>query len=176
MASGWFSRLCDLRPHSRVPRSKAVVPRVSIEVTQTSSANLHVPVLAEIATPALAEVTHRGSTPTGILAPALSDVSILSRSTQDTVENLVSGLTDSVCMKTISPKANYSLDLTLSKGHIDRIHRFRILVMGRANAGKTTILQRICNTTDQPEVFNGDGKKVDATMVQGSLAVRPSPH
>ncbi|KIO03610.1 hypothetical protein M404DRAFT_611050 [Pisolithus tinctorius Marx 270] len=170
MASGWFSRLCDLRPHSRVPRSKAVVPRVSIEVTQTSSANLHVPVLAEIATPALAEVTHRGSTPTGILAPALSDVSILSRSTQDTVENLVSGLTDSVCMKTISPKANYSLDLTLSKGHIDRIHRFRILVMGRANAGKTTILQRICNTTDQPEVFNGDGKKVDATMVQGSLA------
>ncbi|KIK19945.1 hypothetical protein PISMIDRAFT_106606, partial [Pisolithus microcarpus 441] len=38
--------------------------------------------------------------------------------------------------------------------------RFRILVMGRANAGKTTILQRVCNTTDQPEIFNGKGEKV----------------
>ncbi|KAI6151552.1 hypothetical protein BKA82DRAFT_162692, partial [Pisolithus tinctorius] len=36
-------------------------------------------------------------------------------------------------------------------------HRFRILVMGRANAGKTTILQRVCNTTDEPEIFNGKG-------------------
>ncbi|KIK15486.1 hypothetical protein PISMIDRAFT_115114, partial [Pisolithus microcarpus 441] len=38
--------------------------------------------------------------------------------------------------------------------------RFRILVMGRANAGKTTILQRVCNTTDHPEIFNGKGEKV----------------
>ncbi|KIK14443.1 hypothetical protein PISMIDRAFT_687998 [Pisolithus microcarpus 441] len=41
--------------------------------------------------------------------------------------------------------------------------------MGRANAGKTTILQRVCNTTDQPEIFNGEGEKVDAAVVQGSL-------
>ncbi|KAI6111734.1 hypothetical protein EV401DRAFT_252881 [Pisolithus croceorrhizus] len=41
--------------------------------------------------------------------------------------------------------------------------------MGRANAGKTTVLQRVCNTTDQPEIFNGKGEKVDATVVQGSL-------
>ncbi|KIN97987.1 hypothetical protein M404DRAFT_158673, partial [Pisolithus tinctorius Marx 270] len=46
---------------------------------------------------------------------------------------------------------------------------FRILIMGRANAGKTTILQRVCNTTDKPEIFNGEGEKVDATVVQGSL-------
>ncbi|KAI5996002.1 GTP-binding protein, partial [Pisolithus orientalis] len=46
---------------------------------------------------------------------------------------------------------------------------FRILVMGRANAGKMTILQRVCYTTDQPEIFNGKGKVcVDATLVQGS--------
>ncbi|KAI6155567.1 GTP-binding protein, partial [Pisolithus tinctorius] len=38
--------------------------------------------------------------------------------------------------------------------------RFRILVMGRANAGKTTILQRVCNATDQPEIFNEKGEKV----------------
>ncbi|KAI6002184.1 hypothetical protein F5J12DRAFT_841422, partial [Pisolithus orientalis] len=45
--------------------------------------------------------------------------------------------------------------------------------MGRANAGKTTILQRVCNTTDQPEIFNGEGQKVDPTVVQGSSKVRP---
>ena len=27
---------------------------------------------------------------------------------------------------------------------------FRILVIGRANAGKTTLLQRVCNTTEDP--------------------------
>jgi GTPase SAR1 family protein len=37
---------------------------------------------------------------------------------------------------------------------------FRILVIGRANAGKTTILQKVCNTTDEPEIHNSDGEKV----------------
>ncbi|KAG6327375.1 hypothetical protein ID866_11714 [Astraeus odoratus] len=32
--------------------------------------------------------------------------------------------------------------------------------MGRVNAGKTTILQRVCNTTDLPEVIDGKGNKV----------------
>ncbi|KAG6332790.1 hypothetical protein ID866_6302 [Astraeus odoratus] len=41
-----------------------------------------------------------------------------------------------------------------------RIGRFRILVMGRANAGKTTILQQVCNTTNLPEIFDGEGNKV----------------
>ncbi|KAI6109222.1 hypothetical protein EV401DRAFT_2199693 [Pisolithus croceorrhizus] len=63
----------------------------------------------------------------------------------------------------------YGLDPAKAQEHIDRIGRFRILVMGRANAGKTTILQRVCNTTDQPEIFNGKGEKVDAAVVQGSL-------
>ena len=38
--------------------------------------------------------------------------------------------------------------------------RFRILVIGRANAGKTTILQRVCNTTEQPKIFNREGHEV----------------
>ncbi|KAG5637658.1 hypothetical protein H0H81_003679 [Sphagnurus paluster] len=46
-----------------------------------------------------------------------------------------------------------------------RVRRFRILVIGRANAGKTTILQKVCNTTDQPEIYNAKGKKVDETVV-----------
>ena len=38
--------------------------------------------------------------------------------------------------------------------------RFRVLIIGRANAGKTTILQRVCNTTEQPEIFNQEGDEV----------------
>ncbi|KAL4066359.1 hypothetical protein V8B97DRAFT_2025504 [Scleroderma yunnanense] len=56
-----------------------------------------------------------------------------------------------------------------TKEHFDRIGRFRILVMGRANAGKTTILQRVCNTTDLPEVFDGKGNKIDAKIVEASI-------
>ncbi|KAG2037986.1 hypothetical protein BDR03DRAFT_862964 [Suillus americanus] len=38
--------------------------------------------------------------------------------------------------------------------------RFRILIIGRANAGKTTILQRVCKTRENPEIYNSDGEKV----------------
>ena len=30
---------------------------------------------------------------------------------------------------------------------------FRVLIIGRANAGKTSILQRICDTMDSPVVY-----------------------
>lgn len=43
---------------------------------------------------------------------------------------------------------------------VNRAGRFRILIVGRANAGKTTILKKICNTTDDPEIYNSQGKKV----------------
>jgi hypothetical protein len=42
----------------------------------------------------------------------------------------------------------------------NRIPRFRILIMGRANAGKTTILQRVCKTREAPEVIDRNGNKV----------------
>ena len=32
--------------------------------------------------------------------------------------------------------------------------RFRILVIGRANSGKTTLLQRVCDTTDDPCIYD----------------------
>jgi septin family protein len=38
--------------------------------------------------------------------------------------------------------------------------RFRILIIGRANSGKTTILQKICKTDENPDIFNGKGEKV----------------
>jgi GTPase SAR1 family protein len=31
--------------------------------------------------------------------------------------------------------------------------RFRVLVIGRANAGKTSILQRVCDTTESPTIY-----------------------
>ncbi|KAI6139503.1 GTP-binding protein [Pisolithus tinctorius] len=41
--------------------------------------------------------------------------------------------------------------------------------MGRANAGKTTVLQRVCNSTERPEVFDGKGNKIDGDVLQGTL-------
>jgi GTPase SAR1 family protein len=45
-----------------------------------------------------------------------------------------------------------------------KFRRFRILVVGRANAGKTTLLQKVCNTTEKPEIFDGEGNKVNLTF------------
>lgn len=42
----------------------------------------------------------------------------------------------------------------------EKCDRFRILIIGRANAGKTTVLQRICNTTENPEIYDSKGVKV----------------
>ena len=41
--------------------------------------------------------------------------------------------------------------------------RFRVLIIGRANAGKTSILQRICGTTESPIICkskNGEKREV----------------
>jgi hypothetical protein len=38
--------------------------------------------------------------------------------------------------------------------------RFRILIVGRANAGKTTILKKVCNSIEDPEILTSSGKKV----------------
>ncbi|KAJ8590501.1 GTP-binding protein [Rhizopogon salebrosus TDB-379] len=52
----------------------------------------------------------------------------------------------------------------------EKFGRFRILVVGRANAGKITLLQRICNSTEKPEIFDRGGNKIDAAVVQGSVS------
>jgi GTPase SAR1 family protein len=46
--------------------------------------------------------------------------------------------------------------------------RFRILVIGRANAGKTTLLQRVCKTTESPIVRDRWGSKIN-TDVKGTV-------
>ncbi|KAL4064056.1 hypothetical protein V8B97DRAFT_1876300 [Scleroderma yunnanense] len=46
--------------------------------------------------------------------------------------------------------------------------KFRILIVGRSNAGKTTILQRVCTTMDRPEIYNAQGERIDLNLVEGS--------
>ena len=41
---------------------------------------------------------------------------------------------------------------------------FRVLIIGRANAGKTSILQRVCDTTDSPVAWRG-GEEVHSHFI-----------
>jgi hypothetical protein len=43
--------------------------------------------------------------------------------------------------------------LSRSDTKIPRGLKFRVLIIGRANAGKTSILQRVCNTTEGPKIL-----------------------
>jgi len=63
------------------------------------------------------------------------------------------------------------LDPAKVKEHFDRIGHFRILVIGRSNAGKTTLLQRVCNTTELPDIFNAKGEKVKYPILHTFLQV-----
>ena len=58
------------------------------------------------------------------------------------------------------------LDPDEVKKHFDRIGHFRVLVIGRSNAGKTTLLQRVCNTTELPDIYTSKGEKVQYLIVQ----------
>jgi GTPase SAR1 family protein len=39
---------------------------------------------------------------------------------------------------------------------VSRDVKFRVLIIGRANAGKTSILQRVCDTTESPVIYSRD--------------------
>jgi len=41
-----------------------------------------------------------------------------------------------------------------------KCQHFRTLIIGRANAGKTTLLKKVCNSIEDPEIFSPSGKKV----------------
>ncbi|KDQ12884.1 hypothetical protein BOTBODRAFT_34030 [Botryobasidium botryosum FD-172 SS1] len=43
---------------------------------------------------------------------------------------------------------------------VARPERFRILIIGRANAGKTTILRAVCGVDEEPEVYDRRGNKI----------------
>ncbi|KIN96507.1 hypothetical protein M404DRAFT_162895, partial [Pisolithus tinctorius Marx 270] len=64
--------------------------------------------------------------------------------------------------------ATFHMDPEKAKKYLENIEKFRVLVIGRGNAGKTTILQRVCNSVDKPDVFDGEGNKIDNDVVQGT--------
>ena len=45
--------------------------------------------------------------------------------------------------------------------------KFRVLIIGRANAGKTSILKRVCETTEDPKVYrmDGQGKRTEVWFI-----------
>ncbi|KIK37747.1 hypothetical protein CY34DRAFT_92234 [Suillus luteus UH-Slu-Lm8-n1] len=52
-----------------------------------------------------------------------------------------------------------------------KFEHFRILIIGRANAGKTTILQRVCKTRENPKIYNSSGEKIDPAVLMASREV-----
>ncbi|KAG1839525.1 GTP-binding protein [Suillus subluteus] len=47
--------------------------------------------------------------------------------------------------------------------------------IGRANAGKTTILQRVCNTQENPEIYNSAGKKCGEHNIENEMVFQSNP-
>ena len=47
--------------------------------------------------------------------------------------------------------------------------QFRVLIIGRANAGKTSILQRVCETTESPVIRRVNEEKSEEILVRGAI-------
>ena len=52
--------------------------------------------------------------------------------------------------------------------------QFRVLIIGRANAGKTAILQRVCETTESPIVYRGKEEVRRPTILSANLVSFPT--
>ena len=54
--------------------------------------------------------------------------------------------------------------------------QFRVLIIGRANAGKTSILQKICETTEGPIIYRGKAREEvhGSTFLSASLISLPT--
>ncbi|KAH8980431.1 hypothetical protein EDB86DRAFT_2813719 [Lactarius hatsudake] len=51
--------------------------------------------------------------------------------------------------------------------------QFRVLIIGRANAGKTSILQRVCETTESPIIYRGESWRNDRVRRPVVLSASP---
>ncbi|KAF9465380.1 hypothetical protein BDZ94DRAFT_1307246 [Collybia nuda] len=51
----------------------------------------------------------------------------------------------------------------------EKAGRFRVLIIGGANAGKTTILKKICGTTDEPDIYDRHGTKIDVPALEPTI-------
>jgi GTPase SAR1 family protein len=77
-------------------------------------------------------------------------------------------------MSAANSEAQSSSDLPIRQGalRVEAIHaecpQFRILIMGKANAGKTTILRKVCNAKPdaKPIVYDAEGNEVQQEIQQ----------
>ena len=86
----------------------------------------------------------------------------------------------SPAMSTANKEVQSSSDLPVRQGALsaEQIHdecpQFHILIIGKANAGKTTILRKVCNAKPdaKPIVYDAEGKKVPTKVRLENLGVR----
>jgi GTPase SAR1 family protein len=80
-------------------------------------------------------------------------------------------------MSAANPEAQSSSDLPFRQGALSaeairaKCPQFRILIIGKANAGKTTILRKVCNAKPdaKPIIYDEKGKEVKVRL--GNLAI-----
>ncbi|KAF9461910.1 hypothetical protein BDZ94DRAFT_1237263 [Collybia nuda] len=53
--------------------------------------------------------------------------------------------------------------------------QFRILIIGGANSGKTTILRKICGTADEPDIYNSDGEMRGEHDITNEMVFQSNP-
>lgn len=70
-----------------------------------------------------------------------------------------------------STKSPFSIDDYRAQVIRLKCGKFRILIIGRANAGKTTILQRTCDTMDDPVIYNRKGQEVRNYSTHQSMLI-----
>ncbi|KAL4070364.1 hypothetical protein J3A83DRAFT_4358577 [Scleroderma citrinum] len=65
----------------------------------------------------------------------------------------------------------------VSSEQFDHVGRFRILVIGRSSAGKTSLLQKFCNTTEPPEIIDAKGEKLQREFhsIEDELIFKKNP-
>ncbi len=75
----------------------------------------------------------------------------------------------------VSPTHTNPIDTEQHRPRIPQI-TFRILIIGRANAGKTTILQRVCDTTESPTIYRQViyGTSLREQVRPGGLTILPA--
>jgi len=83
-------------------------------------------------------------------------------------------------MSAANKEAQSSSDLPVRQGALSveairaECPRFRILIIGKANAGKTTILRKVCNVKPdaKPIVYDENGKKVKVRLEKFSILAK----
>jgi GTPase SAR1 family protein len=83
-------------------------------------------------------------------------------------------------MSAANQEAQSSSDLPVRQGALSaeeiraECPQFRILIIGKANAGKTTILRKVCNVKPdvKPIVYDANGKEVKVRLEKFSVLAK----